>query len=139
MNAYSTYQTTAPVATSRIDLLLALFDGAISRIDTAIGKLKSGDTAASRDRVASCQLIVAQLAAGVITDYAPEVSTNILRLYEYVAHNLAQHDSESLARAKDVLATLREGFLAIRPQAIELERTGQIPGIDSTQTVSTLA
>jgi hypothetical protein len=35
--------------------------------------------------------------------------------------------------------TLREGFEAIRTESIELERSGQIPGIESVHAVSTIA
>lgn len=139
MNPYSAYQQQAPVATTRIDLLLALYDGAIDKISGALEALRAGDRALALSLTAKGQLFVAELAAGVRTDIDLSLGSNVLRLYEFVANQLTQVDEERLNSSLRVLTTLREGFQQIRPEAIELERTGQIPNIDSIQTLYSLA
>jgi len=38
-----------------------------------------------------------------------------------------------------VLGNLREGFQKVRPEAVELERRGILPPINSTSTMQTIA
>jgi flagellar protein FliS len=139
MNPYAAYQQQAPVAITRIDLLLALYDGAIDRIGKALAALAKGDRTAALPLIARTQLIVTELAAGVRMDVDPSMGSNALRLYEFAVHQLARADSEGLTSALNVLTTLRVGFETIRKEAAEMERTGQIPNADSIQTFSSLA
>jgi flagellar biosynthetic protein FliS len=139
MNPYAAYQQKAKVASTRIDLLLALYDGAIERIGQARAALQQGDRLQAWSRVAWTQLIVAEIANGIRLDANPEIGANILRLTEYVAHQLTHPDEENLTAAQNVLTTLRDGFAAIRAEAIQLERAGQIPPVDAVQTISSLA
>lgn len=139
MNPYAAYREMAAAATPRIDLLLSLFDGAIERIDASLLDLRDGNTAAAMTRLARAQLIVSELAAGVRPDINPDLNITILRLYEFVVSQLASTDPASLRSARSVLNTLRDGFQAIRSEAIELERAGQLPPADAVMAVSALA
>jgi len=139
MNPYAAYQLERPFATSRIDLLLALYDGAIDRLENAIQLLQAGDVHGARTRLTWCQLMIAELAAGVRLDVVPDIGENVLRLYEFVSYQLSQCEIAGLTGALKVLEHLREGFEAIRAESIEMERTGKIPGIDSLHAVSKIA
>lgn len=139
MNPYAAYREMAHVATPRIDLLLSLFDGALERIDAAMIDVKAGRTAAARPRIARAQLIVSELAASVRPEINPETNITILRLYEFVVNQLAEPSTPNLTSARNVLATLREGFQAIRPEAIEMERAGHLPPAEALTAVSALA
>lgn len=140
MLAYRTYQAAEPTAGfTRIELLLALYDKALERLDTALSALDRGDTSAAVGQMAKTQLIVTELASGVRVEVNPEANTNMLRLYEYVAHELTKPDPLHIGNARKVLATLREGFEAIRAEANELERSGQLAKADNMQMVLTTA
>jgi flagellar biosynthetic protein FliS len=120
--AYQQQQRTTP---TRIELILTLYDGAIERLQRA-RQLLTPQPDEARQLIAQCQMIVSGLAGGM-DPAAGDVAVNFLRLYEYVAHCLAQGTDEGLAHAISVLTTLREGFQEIRPQALEMERSGVIP------------
>lgn len=140
MLAYRTYQAAEPTSGwTRIELLLALYDKALERLDTALRALDAGDTSAAVSQMAKTQLIVSELAAGVRVEVNPEANTNMLRLYEYVTHELTKPDPRHIGNARKVLATLREGFEAIRAEANELERSGQLAKADNLQIVLTTA
>jgi flagellar biosynthetic protein FliS len=139
VNPYDAYRQPVSAAATRIELLLALFDGAIERVSTALADLREGREGDARNRIARAQLIVSELSAGVRPEFNPELSVSILRLYEFVVHQLSLADLYSVTSALDVLRKLRAGFEAIRSEAIKLERTGQIPPLDSEQTVSAIA
>lgn len=140
MNPYQRYARSEPdTSWTRIDLLLALYDGAIERIDRAKVCLEAGDNNGLISLVSRVQLIVSELAAGVRLDVAEEMGINYLRLYEYVVHQLSEPTAVRLQDARKVLATLREGFEAIRADANELERSGKVAAAGRLQMVMATA
>jgi flagellin-specific chaperone FliS len=140
MNPYQKYRRQEELANwTRADLLLALFDKSLERLDRAEALLQAGDPIGATSLLAKAQLTVMGLASGVNVEVNPENGTNMLRLYEFVVHELRQPRAEGIANARKVLRTLREGFEAIRDEANELERRGQIPPLDHVQLVHATA
>jgi flagellar protein FliS len=133
--AYQKYRKDEPTGWTRIDLLLALYDKSLERLDRAEAALRANDSATAIPQLAKTQLIVTELASGVRVEVNPEANTNMLRLYEYVAHELAKATFDGIENARKVMRTLREGFEAIRAEANELERTGRLPSADQLQMV----
>ncbi len=129
MNAYRTYQQNSTPACNRIDLLLALFDGAIERLESAADELRRTNPYPALSLMAKAQLIVAELASGVNPE-AGEISVNLLRLYEFVSYCISTRQPDQLDASVRVLRTLKQGFDAIRDEAVELERNGAIPAVD---------
>ena len=120
---------------TRIDLLLALYDGALERLDKAEVALRDGNVSDALPLLTRVQLIVSAMASGVRPDVNEEMATNMLRLYEYVSHELSQPRVEGIVNARKILRTLREGFEAIRDEANDLERSGRLPTADRLQMV----
>ncbi len=125
MNPYAKYQQLTPSWT-RIDMLLALYDGAVERGEQALAALERQDQAAARKLLVKARLIVMGLASGVIPDGDP-VTTNMLRLYEFAQHALEQGSVEDVRGALKVLRILREGFQKVRPEVVALERRRGAP------------
>ncbi len=139
MNPYVTYQRQTTPAWTRIDMLLALFDGSIDRCEQALAAIQRQDQHTAKNLLVKARLIVLGLASGVVPDGDP-VTTTMLQLYEYAQHALGQGTVEDVRGALNVLRILREGFQKIRAEAIDLERRGLIPPISSsTSTVQMLA
>jgi flagellar secretion chaperone FliS len=136
MNAYQTYRKQQQtVGTTRIDLLLSLFDGAIQRMAQAEEFLRTGNPNAAVTALSKAQLIVSELAAGVRTDVDQTNGPNLLRLYEFVVHQISLSTLESVSRSRKIMQTLHEGFVAIRTEGIELERRGEMVSSDSLRVV----
>lgn len=123
---------------SRIDTILGLYDQALAKIDQAGQALADGNAAGARVNANKAKLALSGLVCA-IQGNADELSLNLLRLYEFVAHNLAELRPDSLAAARQILRTLREGFDAIRDEALRLEREGVLPPLDRSHTLRTLA
>jgi len=138
MNPYAKYQQQPSPCWTRIDMLLALYDGAVERCEQTLAALERHNREAASLLLGKARLIVSGLASGVVADGDP-VTTDMLRLYEYVLYALGQGSIEDVNGALSVLRTLREGFQKIRPEAVALERGGAIPPIDSTSAVRVLA
>lgn len=145
MNPYAKYASSAPVAAdqhatlSRIDLLLALYDGAIARLGKAEMALTNGDVPVATPYMAKAQIIVTELAAGVRLDLDEQNGANMLRLYDYVVNELRTPRLANVKNAMNILNTLREGFEGIREEANRLERSGELVAADRMQMVLEVA
>lgn len=138
--AHNAYRRNEPsTGWTRIDLLLALYDGAVSRLDRAEEALRKGDVVSALPLISRTQLIVSEMAAGVRVDVDEEMGTNILRLYDYVVHELREPKLENIRNARKILLVLKEGFESIRVEANELERSGQLQAAENLCLVHTSA
>ena len=136
MNPYQAYRRQDDLAgTSRIDLLLALYDGAIARLTKAEMALTNGDAPVAAPYLAKAQLIVSELAAGVRPEVDEAMGTNVLRLYEFVVNHLRTPRLANVRTAKGLLTTLREGFEAVREEANRLEQSGELAAAERVQMV----
>ena len=125
----------APFQWTRVDMLLALLEETIRVLETlqqAIEREKDGarEEAQTEALWQRGRLLVAALLSGVYPE-SGEPGWLCWRLYEFVLHVVEQRQVDSLAGALQVLRTLFEAFQTIRPEAVSLERTGAIPGLDS--------
>lgn len=140
MNPYNAYRRSEePTGWTRMDLLLALYDKALERLDKAAAALAAGDGNAAIPLIAKTQLIVVELASGVRLDVDEERGTNMIRLYEYVGNELRTPSEVGIANARAVLSTLREGFEAVRDEANHLERTGSLSAAGNLRMVQATA
>lgn len=130
MNPYQSKRQPAAVAATRIELLLALYDGAISRMNQAIDLMRGGERFQAVTLISKTQLIVTALAAGVKIEVDPEMGANYLRLYEFVTHLLTKPEIKRIQEALKIIETLREGFESIREEAIAMERRGEFVSTD---------
>lgn len=135
MKAYQACQQ--QIAMPRIDLILTLYDGALERLQRARA-LRAQQPDEARRLLQRVQLIVGGIASGM-DPAAGDVVANLHRLYEFIVHSLAEESDDSLRGAQEVLQTLRDGFEAVRGQAIDLERRGEIPPLDAPTTVQAIA
>ena len=128
MNPYQVYREQQTIGWSRIDLLLALYDGAIERLEQTRQALARADRTAAAPLLVRSQRIVLELAASLDFKYG-EVSKNLHRLYLFVMGAMSGTKPD-IEAALAVLRVLREGLEGIRPEAIQLERSGAIPPAD---------
>jgi flagellar secretion chaperone FliS len=136
MNAYAKYRQSEPVVgMTRIEVLLALYDGALARLDKAAQALTNGDIPVATPYLAKTQLIVSELAAGVRLDVDEQMGVNMLRLYEFVVDAIKTPRLENVKSAISILTTVREGFEAIKDEANKLEKGGDLVASNRLQMV----
>jgi flagellin-specific chaperone FliS len=128
MYAKEAYQQHAAAAPARIDLILEVYDRILERLRRAAFLLGS-DTRETRRLLNQCQIAISGMAAGLDLT-AGEVNETFLLLYEYIGHCVAQGTAEKIRDAIDILQTMRDNFAAVRQEALDLERSGQIPPLD---------
>jgi flagellar secretion chaperone FliS len=122
---WQAYQENRDLGWTRIDMILAVFDGIVRQLEQARADLARGDPATAKAALARAQIGIAALAAGAGSD-GHEISANFLRLYEFASRLLSQGGDGHIDDALRVLSPLREGFEAVRQEARALERNGII-------------
>jgi flagellin-specific chaperone FliS len=135
MNPYAAYRKQESVGWTRIDMVLTLVDEALARIDRALEAQARGDAVAATQFLVKARLAVFGLASG-INPAGGETSVNLLRLYEFAQDALGDGSPDKVRGARDVLTTLREGFQQVRPDALQLERSGAIAPTEDQPTFS---
>ncbi|HYV38335.1 MAG TPA: flagellar protein FliS [Gemmataceae bacterium] len=138
MNPYKQYQSGPGQSPLRIDVILSLYEEAIERVQKTLVAAQRGDNAAVQKLLPPIHLIISALASAV-EGHAGDLSMNLLRLFDFVVHCLKTPDPMHLEPALDVLRTLHEAFLAIRQEAVRLERSGEIVPLDRLRAVEVSA
>ncbi len=119
-------------------MLLALYDAALMELERArLAHAKSDEVLAKRHCNKALR-VVCQLRYGVDPQYG-ELSQQLERLFEYVTTCVAGGSAANVADTIVVLSTLREGFEAIRDEAVEMEKSGKIPPLEFAPTLERLA
>jgi flagellin-specific chaperone FliS len=131
MNPYRAYTRSERASGwTRIDLLLAVYDKALGRLDRAEEALRNRNEGEAVFHMAKAQLAVSVLAGGVRAGDGNELGVNMLRLYDFVVRQLTEPKLERIQDARKILTNLRKGFEAIREEANTLERSGRLPSGD---------
>ncbi len=138
MNPHLAYRQQQLCGWTRIDMLLALYDRAIERLERARTALQQNDAAGTESLLVDAQFLVAGLVSGVNLDYG-DLPVNFLRLYEFALHQIRLGTAASVGEALRVLGTLREGVQEIRAEAAQMERDGAIPTLEGSLALQTTA
>lgn len=131
MQGYQAYKQSTISNWTRIDMLLAIYDGTLASLDAGIDALNRGDQAAfARHQIKTTRLLILLL-DGVNPD-GSEVARNVRDLCVYCVEQVTTPVVEQWVHARDILATLQEGFAGIREEAIQLEANGEFPELTQT-------
>jgi flagellin-specific chaperone FliS len=137
MHGHYAYQQQRATPPTRIELILTLYDALLAKMQqgrTLLGR----EPAEAKRLLAHCQIAVTGMAGG-IDPAEGDIAVNFLRLYEFMSHCLVQGTAEHLDAAIDVLVTLRDGFQEARAEALDLERGGHLPPLQTPQLVRATA
>lgn len=115
---------------TRIDMLIAAFDGTVQRLNRAAELLKQNpDDAEAQSLLIRCQRIVCELYAGLDLEHG-DIPQNMQRLYLFVLSRIGIGDELDIDGAVSVLQTVREALESVRDEASALERSGVWNGVD---------
>jgi flagellar protein FliS len=134
MPAHNAYRKPRAGDITRIDTILGLYDQALNKIAAAADALGRNDLATAQSHMNKGSIAISGLVCAV-QGRTDELSCNFLRLYAFVTRRMTELTPESASAAKQILETLREGFEAIRPEALRLERAGVIAPLDRAHSI----
>lgn len=137
-NIQKAYQETAATQWNRIEMLLALYNGVIDRLEEVrIGKI-NGDRSKEINGQVRAAALLAGIEMGLDDTHAPEITSRVRRLCDYCRQCLLEGDEASLKSAILVLSNLRDGFEGIREEASRLEAEGMIPPLQQSQSAGVI-
>lgn len=132
MRRLDAYQQQPPDWT-RIEMLLAAFDGVMQRLNVAQDCIAANEHGKAQPHLLRAQRIVLELYSGLDLRQG-DVPDNMSKLYLFVLNCIGLGKSLDLPAAIDVLGIIRRGLEEIRPEAIDLEHRGLVPHVPySTQ------
>jgi flagellin-specific chaperone FliS len=108
---------------TRIEMVLGLYDGAVSALRQAAEAITGGDDLRATTQLLQAHRFVIGILSGIDPD-AGQIALDLQRLCLFVVERLKERDVQP---ALEILTILRDGFEAIRPEAMALERAGEIP------------
>src|SRR5262245_14878875 len=98
---------------TRIELLLGLYDAAVTRLERVLTMLAHGLSVSAAALLLEAQYAVYAVVEGC-EDVTADVDRNLAMLHEYCLYCLGIPTAESVGSALRTLITLREGFQGIR-------------------------
>jgi flagellar secretion chaperone FliS len=120
---------------TRIDMLIAIYDRAISSIQSLAQEQSLQSSAPFQGKFLEAQKCLLAIHAG-INPAENEIGYNIARLIHFVSNELSSH---RFGNAASILESIRNGFDAIREEATRLELEGKIPSLEHSQSLNTVA
>lgn len=123
MDAVKAYQQKKLTAGwTRIEMLLVVYEKAITEIDACAYAAKTDDFSALTRHELNARKAFLAIHAGLKPESC-EIAFNVARLLHFVLTSFDQRDFET---AKAVLEQIRDAFQSIETQANELEFAGEI-------------
>lgn len=115
--ATAAYQEVNVTARSPLELVVLLYDGALTAIEQARDALAQRDLVAKRKAMTKAFAIVGHLQSTLNMEEGREVAEQLDRLYVFVTDRLIEFNTqgrrEALDEAARVMTTLREAWAAI--------------------------
>ncbi len=113
---------------TRIEMLLAAFEGTISRLDAAQSLIEQGETLRAQPLLLTSQRLVLALYEGIDVRYG-EIPLNMQKLYLFVLGCIGVGEKLDLLAALKVLKIIQSGLVDIKDTASEMERRGQFTSV----------
>uniref|UniRef100_A0A7C3UWM4 Flagellar secretion chaperone FliS n=1 Tax=Desulfobacca acetoxidans TaxID=60893 RepID=A0A7C3UWM4_9BACT len=129
--AQQQYVTTQVATADRLQLVIMLYDGALSFLGQAREKMAARDAAAKGLLLGRALDIIAELNASLNFQASRELSTNLFHLYNFMISHLTKAnlnwDLKALDEVMEMLQKLREAWVEVanRARRGELEDNGQ--------------
>ncbi len=114
---------------TRIELLLYLYDRAITSLEACETAKNSGDEKEYGKHFLDANKTLLAIHAGLKPE--DEIAFNVARLLHFVSQAVIANDFQGAVK---VLRSLRDGFAAIEVEANQLESSGQIPSAEKEYT-----
>jgi flagellin-specific chaperone FliS len=110
---------------TRIEMLLAAFDGTISRLETAQSLLEQGESLEAQQLLLTSQRLILALYEGIDLRYG-ETPANMQKLYLFVLGCIGVGEKLDLPAALKVLKIIQGGLRDVKEVAKDMERRGQV-------------
>src|SRR4051812_40462141 len=123
MNSLRAYQHARQSSSPRIEMILTWYEQVMDRLSKS---RQQPEHPSRKQWLTEVRLLIGGLMAGMNPEGSP-LESNFYRLYEYVQHLASDPTPARLGEALDILTGLHDSFSQVREQALNLERSGELP------------
>ena len=113
---------------TRIEMLLAAFEGTITRLEKAHELIEQGDSFRAQPLLLTAQRLVLALYEGIDLRFG-EIPANMQKLYLFVLGCIGVGEKLDIPAAVKVLKIIEGGLKDIKDTASEMERRGEVPPV----------
>lgn len=125
------------ITSSRVDMLIAIYDAAIDSLDEVLDALERGGTHETGVARSHALVLVGLIENGLDLSQG-EIPNRIKELCGFVEQAILSGNAEQIATSRKVLQNLRDGFNGIKDEATKLEDAGKIPQLSSACSIDTV-
>lgn len=135
---HTAYRQSTATSWTRIDMLLALYDGSLFAVQHALQAIQVGKQDKLITHRHRAQRLITELLAGVDAEQG-ELANNVYRLLMFCLMQTTESTADEWKSVASILQQLRDAFAEIRDEAARLEQIGQIPKLGHDTAELTLA
>ena len=133
MDPRSQYKSTQATSWTRIDMLLHVYDHAITALKAGTAALDGGETLDSGSLRRDAQTRVMLIVEGLDLKQG-EVPQNIMRICTHILDVTCRDDACEWERCATLLEVIRSGFAEVQDEARQAEADGTIPPLEFAAT-----
>ncbi len=130
MNPHLKYKSTQSLAWTRIDMLLLIYDQAVTALTAGTRLLEQNRVAELPPVSLKAMRSLLMIADGLNLNHG-ELPAQVMRLVVFSLDQIKTQSPAAWQSAADVIRKLREGFQEIQEQARKEEYEGRIPALDA--------
>lgn len=117
-NPYTQYKQVIVNSSTREDLIIMAYDGAIKFLNNSLENFSKKDLEKINNYILKAHAIISELMISLNFDEGGDIATNLFRIYEYMNYrlNLAniKKDAEPVKEIIELLRILREAWIIAR-------------------------
>lgn len=117
-NPYTQYKQVIVNSSTREDLIIMAYDGAIKFLNNSLENFSKKDLEKINNYILKAHAIISELMLSLNFDEGGDIATNLFRIYEYMNYklNLAniKKDAEPVKEIMELLRILREAWIVAR-------------------------
>lgn len=114
-NVYQKYKEIQVNSSSKEDLVILAYDGAINSIEACIESIAENDLEMVHASSLKAQALVNELMVSLNFEKGGEIAKNLFNIYEYIIHRLmmanAKKQQDLFEEPKELLLNLREAWI----------------------------
>lgn len=130
LDPYRAYEESSVAGGDPVNLVVALYDGALASIRTAKTCLENRDILSRGKAISKAMNIVSELMASLDQERGGDISSNLLQIYLYVYKRLmdghTQQRREPLDEAENLLCTLLSGWKKVAEEQVGTELSSDL-------------
>lgn len=117
-NPYQNYEKIKISSSSRENLVIMAYEGAIKFVSASIRELDKGELEKAHTSNLRAQAVICELMKSLNIEIGGEISLNLLKIYEYMNRSLmlgnVQKDKKPLEETKVLLIELLEAWVEVK-------------------------